>query len=387
MQLHSGRPSGRRDDAAPASGPDGRLEYTLFGAPTLGWDEVLEQSRRVEEAERIRTLYVALTRAERRLVVAGLWPELQQRGSVERSRAAGQLIGAVACARAPRLDLGACMTELAAAGRARLDADGARWVFPGLLDAGAGNSPPRRSDAGLPSSEECARQAGELAAARAEAARREARDFGATASALAHLESEPEPHALAERRFGEARARRRAGRADALARAVGTAIHRVLEELDLSAEPAAELARARAALADLVAGEAEEALREDALAQSRELLDALARGPLFARLRGLADAIVCRELPLLLPPLPEAGPVGFVAGVADLVYRDPADGRLVVVDYKSDRLDDLEAPEALARRRAYRRQGDIYQRALREALSLDYEPRLELWFLRAGRVL
>jgi ATP-dependent exoDNAse (exonuclease V) beta subunit len=279
------------------------------------------------------------------------------------------------------------MTELAAAGRARLDADGARWVFPGLLDAGAGNSPPRRSDAGLPSSEECARQAGELAAARAEAARREARDFGATASALAHLESEPEPHALAERRFGEARARRRAGRADALARAVGTAIHRVLEELDLSAEPAAELARARAALADLVAGEAEEALREDALAQSRELLDALARGPLFARLRGLADAIVCRELPLLLPPLPEAGPVGFVAGVADLVYRDPADGRLVVVDYKSDRLDDLEAPEALARRRAYRRQGDIYQRALREALSLDYEPRLELWFLRAGRVL
>jgi ATP-dependent exoDNAse (exonuclease V) beta subunit len=77
------------------------------------------------------------------------------------------------------------------------------------------------------------------------------------------------------------------------------------------------------------------------------------------------------------------GAVGSTAGVLDLVYRDPASGELVVVDYKTDR---VESPEELSERaRRYAPQGAVYQRALRDALALAYTPRFELWFLAADR--
>jgi hypothetical protein len=72
-----------------------------------------------------------------------------------------------------------------------------------------------------------------------------------------------------------------------------------------------------------------------------------------------------------------------VAGAIDLVYRDPATGELVVVDYKTDRIE--TKAEIAERARVYAAQGAEYQRALREALRLDAPPRFELWFLYAGR--
>jgi ATP-dependent exoDNAse (exonuclease V) beta subunit len=74
--------------------------------------------------------------------------------------------------------------------------------------------------------------------------------------------------------------------------------------------------------------------------------------------------------------------VGFVAGAIDLVHRDPATGELVVVDYKTDRVE--TDAEIAGRARSYAAQGAEYQRALREALGLDAPPRFELWFLHAG---
>ena len=74
-------------------------------------------------------------------------------------------------------------------------------------------------------------------------------------------------------------------------------------------------------------------------------------------------------------------PVGFVSGTIDLLYRDPATGRLVVADYKTDDPETLEARVAV-----YAPQGATYVRALREALGLEEPPRFELWFLQADRV-
>ena len=93
--------------------------------------------------------------------------------------------------------------------------------------------------------------------------------------------------------------------------------------------------------------------------------------------------MIARELPVLVAPeRPDAGSVGFVAGAIDLVHRDPGTGELVVVDYKTDR---VETPfEIAVRAQAYAAQGAEYQRALREALGLDAPPRFELWFLHAG---
>ena len=73
LQTHKGS---RRDtpprDAA-WEGADG-WELRLLGAPTPGWRALQQQRRTVAEMELVRTLYVAMTRAKRRLVVAGNWP-------------------------------------------------------------------------------------------------------------------------------------------------------------------------------------------------------------------------------------------------------------------------------------------------------------------------
>jgi hypothetical protein len=127
--------------------------------------------------------------------------------------------------------------------------------------------------------------------------------------------------------------------------------------------------------------------------------------------------VAARELPVLLPPDagaagpgPDTGdhvalgsdraeaalqplepeqegrgtPVGFIAGVIDLLYRDPETGAWVIADYKTDAVD---SPADLARRAAaYAPQGRIYARAVRDALGLESDPRFELWFLAADRI-
>jgi ATP-dependent exoDNAse (exonuclease V) beta subunit len=86
---------------------------------------------------------------------------------------------------------------------------------------------------------------------------------------------------------------------------------------------------------------------------------------------------------VLLPPGEEAGPVGFVAGTIDLLYRDPATNELVVADYKTDEVAGAALEE---RARSYASQGQAYVRAVQEALALPAPPRFELWFLHAGVV-
>jgi ATP-dependent exoDNAse (exonuclease V) beta subunit len=106
-------------------------------------------------------------------------------------------------------------------------------------------------------------------------------------------------------------------------------------------------------------------------------------------LAALGDGVVARELPVLLPPgaadgASEASPVGFVSGSVDLLYRDPESGRLVVADYKTDRVEG--AGEIAERARAYAPQARLYAAAVRDALGLDEPPRAELWFLWPGAV-
>ena len=66
------------------------------------------------------------------------------------------------------------------------------------------------------------------------------------------------------------------------------------------------------------------------------------------------------------------------------MYRDTSNGELVIADYKTDEVaTDADLAEKVA---AYRSQGDVYRRALQDALGLPEPPRFELWFLAAGRI-
>ena len=152
-----------------------------------------------------------------------------------------------------------------------------------------------------------------------------------------------------------------------LARAVGNAVHHVLQHLDFTTpEHATEILDTVSAAFATEAGVEERALREEATVVLRAFL----ASALPARLA--SAEILGRELPILFRD--EAGVT--VHGYADLVYR--LDGRVHVADYKTDR----EPPEEVAAR--YRDQLADYATAVARALALDEPPVAEILLLRRG---
>jgi ATP-dependent helicase/nuclease subunit A len=385
-QLHKGHGGGPGADARPGRG-DQESEYELFGAATLGFDEAAEQGARTEAAERVRTLYVAMTRACDRLVLMGIHP-LGRRG----------LAGSHAELIASRRERGETPAERMAA-LARMGSAGVRdpeevlWRFPGLAPEAPAPAAGSSLERPLPDAAGVARGVAQLAERRVQAEARQRRPRSQAASGLSHEATrerlhaerfpiEGEPPAAASLRgrddAGEGEDRRDAQ----LAAAVGTAVHAALERwpLDVPREAGAAVARstAQAALVGLLPEPELEPARRAALA----VLDRFLEGPLFERFMALADAIVARELPVLLAPRASDAAVGHVVGSVDLLYRDAASGELVVADYKSD---DVRTPEQTAERvQRYGAQGAAYVRAVHEALALDRPPRFELWFLASG---
>jgi ATP-dependent exoDNAse (exonuclease V) beta subunit len=384
VQLHKAAPGDRGPRTEAGRWEEG-FEYRLFGAPTPGFDRIEAARREVEAAERVRLLYVAMTRAKDRLVLTGLWPERVEPRPWDHVRTTLELLHA-------RRDLPPSLPDRwqeavsAAEGGsfwAFPDLTGALWKFPALrppADLRLAAEPERPS---LPGPEEIAFISTALRAERERAALRMARPFGGAASEEAHaLLREQQAERQAEAPAGRDR---RPGRDRAAAMAAGGAIHRVLEEWDLAADPRKELGRQRKLLPAYLAALVEGDELDRALPLAESLLETFVAGPLFQRLRKLKDHLLARELPVLLPP-GEGGtsPVGIVTGAIDLLYRDPDDGRIVIADYKTDEVETEE--EIQARAAVYAPQGAVYARAVQEALEIAEGPRFELWFLRAGRI-
>ncbi len=386
MQLHH-HANERATQEPRCAWHDGCLEYQLLGAASLGWGAAEAVRAEVASAELVRTLYVAMTRAKERLVLAGKRPAAPP-GAGRGARSHAELIGTGR----PSAELRARAEAVAREGESRFESDGARFTVLGLVPSPSpprhvGESPP----AAWPDVASVAADAERLRGLAARAAAYAARPLRGAASEETHFLLH---ELVAAREFAddggpasplpEAQSESGAPSERAVAMAVGTAVHRWLETValdgDLEAALAASEPEARRMLASLVTPES----LTDAWERMRSILAGLARGPLAARLRALAPHIVARELPVLVAPTGETGPVGFVAGAIDLVYRDPRDGSLVVADWKTDRAEGEARLQELAR--AYAEQGALYTRALRDALELPSLPRFELWFLVAGRV-
>jgi len=341
----------------------------------------------IEAAERVRTLYVAMTRAKERLVLAGIW-QAKDEIPPEQARSHADLL----LARRDRPEIGGLWDAAAGGGGWAVEEGGALWVFPALDPVRAGSereeAPRDRTELPLPSSSEVARGVAELASRRAAAASRMARPFAGAASEEAHARL---AELAAERSFGEGdEGTAGAGSARSTALAAGSAVHRALESWDFAAPVAAELARQSARLPAYLAALVDGGVEDPALARARHVLARFAAGPFPGRLAALAGGIVARELPVLLPPGvgsegdEGARSVGFVAGVIDLLYRERGTEGFVVADYKTDEV--AGEGELAARAAAYAPQGAIYRRAVAEALGLARPPRFELWFLAAGRI-
>ena len=384
VQLHKGSGGKRGMGKQPvAKEVEGRWEYRVFEAPTPGFSAVLAREARVEAAERVRALYVAMTRARDRLVLFGTWPLA---GGGKQGAKGESLIDRLRSRRESPASLEEVMIRVHASGQdGEIDGHGVRWSFPVLWPA---QPPPRSAEPGEGGREDLAGVESDLlalVASRDAAGRRMRRRYRAPASEDAHADDR---ESRAERRFGAA-AKQTAESASPAARsnaaAAGTAVHRVLEELRLDGDLREGLARAGARLPDRVAILVPADERAATLANARETLARFASGPLLARLAALKDAVIARELPLLIPADPEGeGPVGFVTGAIDLLYRDPVDGEFVIADYKTDR---VEADATLAEHaRRYQGQAAHYRRGIQESLGLPHPPRFELWFLHAGAI-
>lgn len=359
LQMQHGRAAGANPRAERV---DGRVEFELFGVPTLGYDRVAAQRDAVERAETVRTLYVAATRARHRLVLSGVHRERASRPSpnthVELVEARESGLPDL-LAEAARCDAGNAGHEF--------EFVDARFVFTALRPSagvvltreGEPQLDPRRVEHDMQ----------RLIDRRREAAAVEARPTHATMSEL----DEPEPEALSDLAEGDAR----------VAAEAGTRVHAVLEHLDLAGDVREEVARAREALGERVARQVPPVLVDGVVRRADAVLSRFAQGELAARLAAIAPHVVARELDVFLPPSAD-GPVGFVAGAIDLLYRDPDDGGFVVADYKTDRTQgDDERAEKAAR---YAAQGEKYVAAVQEALQLPTAPRFELWFLDADEI-
>jgi len=371
LQLHKGS-----ETFAPDSFARGREELAgewylaagRAGVRTLGFDEVESRRERVADAERVRALYVAMTRASRRLVLAGSWE----------SSVRGASIGLFEAAHREQL-VAALSRAIEAKGWA-VDEEGVRWRFLALAPPAEVAAEEVRT--GAPGDAARARSDAEaLAERRRESAMRSARLLGGPVSEKAAEDLRESAVAV-----GSGETAGRAAPADAeIATAVGTALHGFLERFDWSAEPASELARQRTRAFEWLEHTVGPARLPRARERAGRVLDRLVAGPLWLRLQELAPHVIGRELPVLVPgDGRELGPVAYSAGAIDLVYRDADTGELVVVDFKSDSIDG----EAMLAERVdrYRPQGRAYCRALAEALRPERPPRFELWFLDAGRV-
>jgi len=375
VQAHASPPQGRRKsiDLDPRWIPGERAEYVLFGNPTLGFHRVEEHRRQVTSAELVRTLYVAMTRAEDRLVVVGSWPEeLPHRPPEQAVTYLDLLEHRSDLPTAPAELLGHCIDD----GETFKDTGFARWRFPGLEDPGGEGEEgePQLSDAiTVPMAKSDSRSLSELTLA---AGHRMARPFQGpmSADAGARLERLLDEGGGSGFRSGE-----RQG-----ARTVGELVHRLFETWDLEEQPEAEWQRQQqtvlAGLSSLVPVDELPAAIERASA----LLERIGSGELLQRFIELRKAVLGREIPVLLAPQDgDEGPLGFYSGAIDLLYRNPESGSPVLVDFKTDRVESDE--DLAARAEVYASQENLYAEAMQRAMNLETRPDTELWFLWADR--
>ncbi len=302
---------------------DGRVEIKLSSTfATPGWAELEQREKEMQDAERMRLLYVALTRARDHLVI-----------SRYRTKRLGD------------------KTDVHA-----LDERLQRVEGVGVLDTehppAAPPPPPPPVEVEMdPVAHHDAEEA--WIAARNELLARLGALRATTATGLAH---EPEADTAGASTDVAAHRRGRGGTS------LGRAVHAVLQVVDLTS------------LTGLAGHAAAQAAAEGIPERAAEVERLVRAACTSEAVRRAAASRHWRELPV------GALVEGIVLeGFIDLVYEDPG-GRLVILDYKTDA---VTAGGIDARFDRYRLQGGVYALLAREAVRRDVA-RIEFVFAAAG---
>ncbi|RLE24065.1 MAG: hypothetical protein DRJ65_10625, partial [Acidobacteria bacterium] len=320
VQTHAGSGSNRGGAVTSAQWVRGRWEMVLKGMRTPGYFEVEAEEKDVEVAERIRLLYVALTRAKKRLVTVGNWMPTGGMGPMlkcfEKRNGGWPTIGNlwVDETQGPRIDLAE-----------------ARWVWLGhpRWDEETPRVEPRSIVRTALDPARIESDAKQLHRWTEQALEHQARPWLGTASVEGHRLFR---EAMADRFDGaeeEPKAPREEGLGQWVAMAVGTAMHGLLERFDHGAEDSiVELsARLNEALVWLHGALPREDIRVAAGERLKTIVGNFREGPLWQQFLDLDVSILARELALITTP-ETGGPVGAMTGAIDLVYQDPDTGEI-----------------------------------------------------------
>ena len=322
---------------ARTGGPGSRMEFVMGGGDrrylSTGYAAAETREKQRLEAERLRLLYVAATRARDYLVIpafAGKTPG----GVIKVLAQAGFLPEA-----------GSTLAESEAAEQHR----GARVLRGSQLDMGREDAPALKILAKEAVPQDRAflleKEGWKRALKEALGAPTTGRAFR-TASALEEL---PPPGVLA--------------RATGAAKDIGTAVHAVLERIDLATGRDIGL---------LSEEEADRIGRPDLVPEIRDLVQRTLRSDVVRE--ALAAPRLERELPFAA-----AGDTWIAEGRADMVFEEG--GGLTIVDFKTDKV--ATKDEIDARMEAYRPQALLYARALHLVTELPIR-RVILHFIRPG---
>jgi ATP-dependent helicase/nuclease subunit A len=341
--------------------------HVLFGAPSPDW---FAHQRRVEErdrAERVRLLYVAMTRAGQRLVLSGIWPPPRKDGEERKQTALLDLLEGTLPDKA----------------RAHFD----NWAPGGPACEIEGVVYRVTAETGEVAAREAADDAVDVARARADSDRLAAARPSARSRADHVLLVPMSRRILSDDEDGldeEVPARPVARRLPDVAAVAGTAIHRALELLPLDGDTARVMSGMRSTLPSHVAqvvaatGLVSPLVESEAVALAQSIHDAFVSGAAFAHFERIRAHVIARELPVLDAAAALEGPTVLASGAIDLLYRDPGTGELVVVDYKTG--------AASGAKSSHHAQMVAYRRALQRALALPDLPRGELWYLATSSV-
>jgi len=318
----------------------------LLGMWPPGFREYWRRTDEVSRAERIRLLYVAMTRARDRLVFMGAWPGELQEG--DRPRMSLDLLAS----RQPALPNPSVLVHTLGPDETAVEVDNIRWVFPGKKESRTATMRADRAvvDHGVLNVPE-----GLLEAERARSERRWTQGPSASTEAI-------------EGRRGSL------SRADALV--VGVALHWVLEHLPVDGPARAYLNDEQLQRALNLAAEGEP-VSLPATHRAKALMTSLSGGTLISFFEQIV--VLGQEVPLLLRA-DEDGPVGAWVGSIDLLYRCPDTGGVVVADYKTDQSSGRDSGEVA---RHHAPQGRLYAEAVQRALDLETLPRFEVWLIES----
>jgi len=350
MDLHHGlRPTSRPTGTA----VDDAWGIQLFGFWPLGFDAVWRRSEVVTQAERIRLVYVAMTRARDRLVLSGTWP------TVMRGPHRAKMLADLWANRAPSLPCIASLADTASTDGV-VQSSGLTWHLLGLANNGL--NPNRRSN-------DETIQRGEVIGPEAliKAKNRMNRPLLKGPSSAASL-ANPEPR-ISGGGGGRVTAR------DSMV--IGTIVHRMFEDFPRhGAIDTGTLTERFQRASTSVCGAVP--ISAAAVRRGRQLVSSLGRGRLVGRFQQLE--IVGMEVPMLLHSDTADGPLVGWSGTIDMVCRDRTNGPLRVVDFKTTA---LKGRTLQAVAQTYAHQGRVYVDGVKKALSLEVAPKFEVWFVEA----